>query len=246
MSDQWLQRPPAGVETGAKRRKSNWAKTYDDLRPKRHFPWIVEISDDAGLVIGIVCKICRQRYGEHPELFSTVYYTGKIHGAWINFPINRPWGEVIDKCLTHEFGSKILKERQGRSDIAVFRRRIMGNLHNNDLGRQSHMHFVRENTAVVDPVFIDSPLSVRNLETLCLLASLHVRYVHARTSAQMELKIDLDHRSRYHSSCPLMQHYNQHMHNYTNPRNITEMNKALLLTVHLGILKEFWKYYNLT
>ena len=79
---------------------------------------------------------------------------------------------------------------------------------------------------------------VKNLKLLCLLASLQVRYVQTRTSAQMQLKSDLDHRSRYHDSCTLMKHYNQHMHNYTNPRNITEMHNALLLTVHLGILKE--------
>ena len=87
-------------------------------------------------------------------------------------------------------------------------------------------------------MFIDSGLSVKNLKMLCLLASLQVRYVQTRTSAQLQLKSDLDHRSRYHDSCTSMQHYNQHMHNYTSPKNITEMNNALLLTAHLGILKE--------
>ena len=94
---------PDNIGTKASRTQFKWNATFNPNILKE-FPWMETIKSNY-MVIGVVCKICREEYERSPAHFQHKAFKTN-QGAWINVPLNRPWGNLRESAMIHEFGKK--------------------------------------------------------------------------------------------------------------------------------------------
>ena len=243
-----------------KRAEQHWNTKYNP-QWKSSYPWLEEVHQGV-TVIGVVCRICRTEYNKCPGLLGTYSYK-KTGGLWINRPVNKPWGTLLERCKQHEFGinkynknikdiesnKPLLHHKQPGESLDSFRKRLMSDDFpyrlTEHLQRHKNQLTANQNDEMggIVPIFqnLNRPDPSRldlNLRALKLIISFLLTYIRRNSSPYLCLEEDLELESQRHQDDLMNYIQTQMKYHYKAPAQINEFNYAIYLTTHLGVYLE--------